>query len=1752
MNRSILPSRPFLPQRLEGPTSRIRPLLVLSVLLLALGLLAGGVTNLPPAQAHGATVADDGLIEVSTLEQLNAIRWDLDGNGRADDPANSGAYLAAFPTVSCTAQRPCEGYRLTADLDLDTDGDGRTYSETANSKTDEAPAIADSGDVYYNGGAGWEPIGSAAAPYNAIFEGDNHTISNLVILRGPADYVGLFGVVGEDGLVARTRLDNVAVWGNFYVGALTGQLNGTARGVSSHGWIEALDVAGGLVGRNAGFLTHAYSNATVFAEVDAGGLVGENAGEISVAYATGTVSGDLSVGGLVGLNTGQLIATYTAGVVYGWIDAGGLVGLNTARAGSSGRITSSLAAGPVLGEWRVGGLVGRDTAGPDSVSQGYYHYDHYAAALAMRFATEGENIGRPARLLGGAQGLPTYPDGKLASLTADPLDVDGDGENDRVWLLKEGRFPALLADFNGDGQATMLEFGQQLRLPPVLGFDPAHETDPPSRPVRLDWSEPAVPAEWGVGTVEYQLHRVTFGFPYGEPIREPVTRRHQQDTDVDLYRSAAWYVEVLLDGVGVGSSNLVVAAIVTDYDRDDDGLIDITNLAQLNAIRWDRDGDGAVATGNRDAYAYAFPWAVRGMGCPADGCVGYELLNDLDFDTGTVGDRTDDDYHHGGEGWEPIGKDNPPNNSVRYNAVFEGNRHSLANLYINRGGANDVGLFGALGTAGQIRNLDVVDASVMGQQYVGALAGKSYGSIERSYVAGAVSGSSMEVGGLAGLSNGPVSSSYAVAAVSGVGSIGGLIGHNGSDGTIVASYAVGPVTGAGAGRNVGGLAGYNENRIIASYATGPVFGSAGIGSLLGRNDGGTVIASYATGPVFGTEATDVGGLVGANFQGAFTDNYCDSATTGRTFGLGQDDNDDTIDNNPTDHNNVLDPGETMTAGITCLATFHLYYPDAYAGKYANWRNLDLDGDASTVETNDFWDFGNLYEYPTLKADFNGDGRATWQEFGFQLRQSPDLTLTPDADGSGASLSWIRWHGSNHHWRPRPAETFQVYKNGVALGNPVFGRFLNARDPSFTLEGDWNTLYWVGALLDGVYARSSNIVMRNPPTAIDLSLDPDRVSENGGTTTVTVTVAYRGGWALATPTTVSVTVTGGTATAGTDYATINSVTDITIPAGQNSGATTFDIAPTDDADSEGNETITVTGTAAGGLTGTATATLTLVDDEPPPVPVSFSLTPDTIDEVGSSNSATLTATISRAVTAATTINVSASPASAVTLSGATLTIPAHQTASAGSGITVTAVDNSRDSADATVTLSGTVPQSGIIAPASVTLTIIDDDPLPTLSLNSPSMPEGDNHTRVMRFTFTLSPASGRTVTVDYVNDVDASTAHLGPDFPDYVLYLSADTLTFQPGQTRESIPVYVVGDRRVEEDETVVLSLSSLVNAEFGDGFSGTGATRTAIGTIVNDDAIAQPAQAEPGSVSVDPTNLLIREGNPAQTYTLVLDVEPTGNVTVAVSSDNGDVTVQPASLTFTPDNWQTAQTVTVSVAHDGDKADERAVISHRASGGNYDTITAPTVTVSVTDDDSDREILRDFYNATGGANWSNKDGWLSNRPLNQWHGVTVNGQGQVTHLQLRINNLSGSLPAALGKLEALQVISLDRNGISGSLPAELGNLSNLTRLAMNRNSLTGSIPSELGNLTNLSIIGLARNGLSGALPTSLGNLSVLTRLSLHDNTELSGALPSGFVNLANLHRLAIANTALCAPDTDDFREWLDTVPDKPGGVPTCE
>ena len=91
-----------------------------------------------------------------------------------------------------------------------------------------------------------------------------------------------------------------------------------------------------------------------------------------------------------------------------------------------------------------------------------------------------------------------------------------------------------------------------------------------------------------------------------------------------------------------------------------------------------------------------------------------------------------------------------------------------------------------------------------------------------------------------------------------------------------------------------------------------------------------------------------------------------------------------------------------------------------------------------------------------------------------------------------------------------------------------------------------------------------------------------------------------------------------------------------------------------------------------------------------------------------------------------------------------------------------------------------------------------------------------------------------------------------------------------------------------------------------------------------------------------------------KTYSVVLDSEPTGEVTVTITdpADSDEADATPDDLTFTTSNWDTEQTVTVNVADDHeDEPDETATVTHSASGGDYGAVTVAAVVVTIVDDD---------------------------------------------------------------------------------------------------------------------------------------------------------------------------------------------------------
>jgi len=245
-----------------------------------------------------------------------------------------------------------------------------------------------------------------------------------------------------------------------------------------------------------------------------------------------------------------------------------------------------------------------------------------------------------------------------------------------------------------------------------------------------------------------------------------------------------------------------------------------------------------------------------------------------------------------------------------------------------------------------------------------------------------------------------------------------------------------------------------------------------------------------------------------------------------------------------------------------------------------------------------------------------------------------------------------------------------------------------------------------------------------------------------------------------------------------------------------------------------------------------------------------------------------------------------------------------------------------------------------------------------------------------------------------------------------------------------------------------------------------------------------------------------------------------------------------------------AEVATVAISGDS------VVVTGVASGSAEITVTASDGSLSASQDFTasvfitDRRVLEILYDELGGDGWLQNTNWKTDKPLDEWYGVSINADGRVDSLILWANSLTGEIPPELGSLSDLEVLLLGSNSLTGEIPPELGDLSNLDWLVLSSNSLTGEIPSELGSLWDLRGLNLQQDSLTGELPPELGSLSSLEHLWLPYNS-LTGELTLNFLDLSSLAQFDWdVNDGLCAPDTIEFDDWLDGLESWSG--PRCD
>ena len=265
---------------------------------------------------------------------------------------------------------------------------------------------------------------------------------------------------------------------------------------------------------------------------------------------------------------------------------------------------------------------------------------------------------------------------------------------------------------------------------------------------------------------------------------------------------------------------------------------------------------------------------------------------------------------------------------------------------------------------------------------------------------------------------------------------------------------------------------------------------------------------------------------------------------------------------------------------------------------------------------------------------------------------------------------------------------------------------------------------------------------------------------------------------------------------------------------------------------------------------------------------------------------------------------------------------------GENVSLTIKDDSTgDNESATISLSAAGAEFAGKT-AAVTVNVTDDDqPGITLSESALTVQEGSTET----FTVILNTNPGGDATVT-ITSSDTSKVTVEP--------ASVTFDSTNQWDIADQITVTAVEDDTNVGDESVTITVAAT---------SGYSVSSKTVAVTVEDD--------DTGTMTIDPAAVAVTEGSTG-TYTVVLDQQPGGNVTVTLANSTpAAATANASSLTFTTGNWNQKQTVTVTGVEDDDDQNGSTTIGHTASGGGFDITTADNVQVTVTDNDQPELLL---------------------------------------------------------------------------------------------------------------------------------------------------------------------------------------------------
>ena len=447
------------------------------------------------------------------------------------------------------------------------------------------------------------------------------------------------------------------------------------------------------------------------------------------------------------------------------------------------------------------------------------------------------------------------------------------------------------------------------------------------------------------------------------------------------------------------------------------------------------------------------------------------------------------------------------------------------------------------------------------------------------------------------------------------------------------------------------------------------------------------------------------------------------------------------------------------------------------------------------------------------------------------------------------------------------------------------------------------------LYGGAIVGSVSVTIKDDETAMVTISESSLVIVEGATVTYTVV--------LGTEPTGDVTVTIGGAT---DNDLTLDKTSLTFTTSDWDTPQTVTVTAEQDDDAVDEPVVNLThtvgstvDTAYDGTTG-GSVSVTVIDDDT----VGVTVSPTAITVVGGTSNE-YSVVLDTEPAGDVSVTIMGPTATGLSLDKTSLTFTTSNWSTAQT-VKATALE---EAASGTVTLTHTVSSrtdteyEGVSAdPVAVTILEARDEPVVQVGVTTSdqelTVAEGESNT--YRIVLSSQPAGDVEVTIAGVTDTDLS--------------LSAIPLTFTTSNWNTAQTVTVTADH---DDDAVddTATLTHTVRSPDDDEYDGVSVADVAV-TVTDDDSVG---------VTISETSLDIEEGDSAA-YTVVLDSEPTGSVTVTVNAPvNTDVTAEPASLTFTVDDWYTSQEVTVAVTQDGDAVDDAATVTHSVGGTDDDKST---------------------------------------------------------------------------------------------------------------------------------------------------------------------------------------------------------------------